>query len=810
MLTKQIDFKFYKYIVVFSILLYIVIGVNKTLVSANSNDHFLSDLEWIKATHGDADSGKKVQKDKPFSMGNDDLDTKIKLKMEDNQINTFEKGLGTIANDPSSISYNITGAGVEHFSTYLGIDQSANAEDPRYAHVEKFEIAVDGKVLYSTIDEYPDGIGYKDAAIKVNIDIPEGAELFELRSYAGEETWGDEAVFAAAKFKATGEFPPAEEIPDDWEPADKRREISNEQPLLMMPLYAHGPKYENGDYAFWGDDTFIEKWESIPDELKPYTVMELHPDDLPKDETSAEDFYEHYLEIAQNYVNPKTNKNEPIPVVLTVYTAGNLSEYTAAHWLTTEWIDEMYENYSSLQGLFSTENYWIWTDTVESNAADYLELSAKHGGYFIWAEQNNGASIEKAMGSEGVTDFKKAAEEYWENFIFMYKNTPAAGGEDAPTSSYMTGLWLTDYAYQWGGLMDTWKWHETGKWQLFEDSNIGQSQGNRQWLTEPEAMLGMEALNIYLNGGSVYTFEHPSYTYGVKNEKSPLYENVIEQFLKYIVAQPAPSKEEIRNKTKVMLHDDFSNLEGGDFFAGLNTEFAQTPLYTTGRYGNIPAVPTAIERDKIEKTLAGTNIDIIDSEKTDLSTLEKRKEMFDNLYPEMYQGDIFAQNLDNRWFVYNYKYNEDVVQTGEDMVLANTGEEGKEWSANVTIEPHTYVIFEGFDGKLNVNLNNYRVNKDELWEGASTSDEAKQLPEMSKQEAIDWVYTNYINHTKDEEKRLSTIVINEITSEPKIENLSGLEDNYQTPEIDYDPEKNRATVTINANGYIHFNLVTTE
>ncbi len=84
----------------------------------------------------------------------------------------------------------------------------------------------------------------------------------------------------------------------------------------------------------------------------------------------------------------------------------------------------------------------------------------------------------------------------------------------------MTGLWLADYAYQWGGLMDTWKWYETGKWKLFEQSSIGKTQGNRQWLTQPEAMLGAEAMNIYLNGGSVYNFEHPAYTYGVRNEES--------------------------------------------------------------------------------------------------------------------------------------------------------------------------------------------------------------------------------------------------------------------------------------------------
>ncbi|MDS2370270.1 glycoside hydrolase family 98 domain-containing protein, partial [Streptococcus pneumoniae] len=81
-------------------------------------------------------------------------------------------------------------------------------------------------------------------------------------------------------------------------------------------------EFNQGKYTFWGGDTLTGKWENIPDDLKPYTVIQLHPDDLPKRDGAARDFYEHMLEEAAKYVNPKTGKNEPIPVILTVYTAG--------------------------------------------------------------------------------------------------------------------------------------------------------------------------------------------------------------------------------------------------------------------------------------------------------------------------------------------------------------------------------------------------------------------------------------------------------------------------------------------------------
>ena len=609
---------------------------------------YLSDLNWISATHGDADTSKKVQKNHPFTAGNNGQDTQISLLMKDGMVRAFEKGIGTVAAYPSVISYDISGAGVSKFKAFVGIDRTGTPLDSNYAHVDKIEVIVDEEVIYSSEKDYPDGISYETEGIYLDLDISENASTFQLKSYAGEYTWADEVVYADAKFMARGTFVD----PDAWQPAEKRREISNTSPLMMIPLYANGETYSQSEkeYGFWGDDTLSGKWEEVPDDLKPYTVIELHPDDLPKRDGAVQDFYEHFLKEAQNHVDQETKESDPIPIVLTVYTAGNQSYYTAAHWITNDWIEEMYRNYSCLQGLFCTENYWVWASGIESRCADYLTISAKYGGYFIWSEQNNGAAIEKAMGTQGQTAFKDAVEKYSDYFIFMYKNTPAGEGNDAPTSSYMTGLWLADYAYQWGGLMDTWKWYETGKWKLFETGNIGKSQGNRQWLTEPEALVGIEAMMIYINGGCIYNFEHPAYTYGVQNEQSPLYKNVIQEFFRYVIKNPAPSKEEMLASTKAIVHGNLSSMGNGNFFVGLNTEMAQSPTYTTGRYGNIPFVPSSISISKLEEAFAGKDIEIVEQGDSRISTLSNRQDFFNSLYAEEYQGDIFAKKVDNTWY----------------------------------------------------------------------------------------------------------------------------------------------------------------
>ena len=767
--------------------------------------YYLSNLNWTSATHGDSDTSKQVQKDHPFTPGNNGEDTPIRLLMQNGNIRTFEKGLGTVAAYPSEITYNINGAGVSEFKAHIGIDRSANYQAAGHAIVEKIEILADDTILYSSQEDYPEGILYTTPAIRVDVEVPENASMLHLKCYAGEQTWADEIVYADAKVVAEGPFID----PDAWEPEEKRREISNQVPLMMIPLYANGEKYAQAErqYTFWGDDTLTGKWEEVPDDLKPYTVIELHPDDLPKQNGSAADFYEHYLEEAQNYVNPKTGENEPIPLVLTVYTAGNQYYYTAAHWLTTAWIEEMYEQYSCLQGIFCTENYWVWASGIENMAAEYLTISAKHGGYFIWSEQNNGASIEKAMGTQGQTAFKEAVEKYSDYFIFMYKNTPAAEGNDAPTSSYMTGLWLTDYVYQWGGLMDTWKWYETGKWKLFESDNIGKTQGNRQWLSEPEALLGIEAMMIYLNGGCVYNFEHPAYTYGVKNEQSPLYTNVIQEFFRYAVENPAPTKDEMLNSTKTIIHGNLSSMGNGNFFVGLNTEMTQSPTYITGRYGNIPAVPSSISSSVLEEKFSGTGIEIVEQGDERIQNMEKRQAYFNSLYENMYDGDIFAQKLEDTWYVYNYKYNEDVNQTAENMSLSVPGVTGGEWNVSAVLEPHTYLIIKEKSDGITVRLNNYRTNKDELWEGAQNASEAAVLPEMSKKDALSWVYTNYINNTQDQERRTTTITLTNLENEPTINNVSGLEGNYTTPEIVYDAETKTANITVISNGYVYFDIM---
>ena len=157
---------------------------------------------------------------------------------------------------------------------------------------------------------------------------------------------------------------------------------------------------------------------------------------------------------------------------------------------------------------------------------------------------------------------------------------------------------------------------------------------------------------------------------------------------------PAPSKGEMLASTKAIVPGNLSSMGNGNFFVGLNTEMAQSPTYTTGRYGNIPFVPSSISISKLEEAFAGKDIEIVEQGDSRISTLSNRQDFFNSLYAEEYQGDIFAKKVDNTWYIANYKYNENVKQTAENMEMII---DDKKVKVSEILEPHSYVILQEKD-----------------------------------------------------------------------------------------------------------------
>lgn len=579
--------------------------------------------------------------------------------------------------------------------------------------------------------------------------------------------------------------------PELGTPSVKRLTVDNKHPLLIMPLY--GKSYNaNTDTAEldWGD-SLVGRWNAVPEDLKSNAIIELHVGGKiglhESDAHSAKAFYENQLKVAQE---------NDIPILMVVATAGQQAIYTGVANMTPEWVDSMFKKYSCLKGVMSTENYWTSWQRVADVGADYLKVAYDNGGFFLWSEHQEPV-IEGVIATE---KFKAALDQYGDSFIFTWKNTPANTNSNAGTASYMQGLWLTGVIGQWGGLADTWKWYEKGFGKLFDgqQSYISGGEEARPVATEPEALLGIEMMSIYTNGGCVYNFEHPAYVYGSYDQNSPAFENVVAQFMRYAIANPAPSKEEVLADTKAAFYGRLSTLKsaGNLLQQDINWKDATLPTQMTGRYGLIPAVPYAVDEDVVNSTFEGKTIVTEHSSEVQKNN---KKSFFEGKYPETYTGTGFAQQVKDTWYLYNSSVNENKNQN------ANIPLEG-ETRMDVTMTPHTYVILSEAEGNITVKLNNYRVDKDSIWENYGSAPNNERWDTDHNTKLQDWVRDEYIPAPADDELRTTTFKLENIEAKPKVQITAGQDGQYETPTVTYDAEGKTATVTVKSNGYVDFTI----
>ncbi len=89
-------------------------------------------------------------------------------------------------------------------------------------------------------------------------------------------------------------------------------------------------------------------------------------------------------------------------------------------------------------------------------------------------------------------------------------------------------------------------------------------------------------------------------------------------------------------------------------------------------------------------------------------------------------------------------------------------------------------------------------------EGATDATSARALPQLSKPDAIDWVYNNYIHNTANSEQRQTVYVMKNVKVKPTIEILKSTDSDIQTPQIEFDEVTKTARITVVNNGFAEF------
>ena len=501
----------------------------------------------------------------------------------------------------------------------------------------------------------------------------------------------------------------AEIVVTSTEPAaTPRMLVDAEHPLLLVSLYAntkHPAWWDNSGVPgvpMQGHNTMEGVWRLIPEDLKPYTAIQLHADDYlghawggTGNKENLQKFYEYHVAIAQE---------KGINIYLTLMTGG-VPINTFRNLIDMDWLNNLIDNNSCIKGVVFAENHHNGdTNAVAQLTAEYLELFSSKGIYLVLTDIDD-ANHRMEKWFENDTLFK-AAQKHHKYLVINSKSTSSSGYNTV--RSFALGTWLSGLADNWGALTDAWAWYEIRYHKLFAPVMNTTYEDVRRVYTFPETLFAMNMLQSYVNGGTVFNAEHPFYCTGVYDEASWVLKESIIPTMRYMIANPAATREQVKDEIKAVYHTD--SYLPTNFAEGLyGTAQDNNLLQTSGRYRTLPVLSSKLSA--AEASAFGRVLKSAD--------LADKVNILNALYPELSTGDAFVETLlggkagqtGRRLLIMNSLFNENKNQsatlTPTDATFAT--------SMGFILTPHTYLIAHETADSIKIDLNNFRTDKDELW-----------------------------------------------------------------------------------------------
>lgn len=502
----------------------------------------------------------------------------------------------------------------------------------------------------------------------------------------------------------------AEIVVTSTEPATTPRMLVDaEHPLLLVSLYAntkHPAWWDNSGIPgvpMQGHNTMEGVWRLIPEDLKPYTAIQLHADDYlghaweggTGNKENLQKFYEYHVAIAQE---------KGINIYLTLMTGG-VPINTFRNLIDMDWLNNLIDNNSCIKGVVFAENHHNGdTGAVAQLTAEYLELFSSKGIYLVLTDIDD-ANHRMEKWFENDTLFK-TAQKHHKYLVINSKSTSSSGYNTV--RSFALGTWLSGLADNWGALTDAWAWYEIRYHKLFEPVMNTTYEDVRRVYTFPETLFAMNMLQSYVNGGTVFNAEHPFYCTGVYDEASWVLKESIIPTMRYMIANPAATREQVKDEIKAVYHTD--SYLPTNFAEGLyGTAQDNNLLQTSGRYRTLPVLSSKLS----------------DAEASAFGRVLKSADLADKInilnaqYLKLSTGDAFVETLlgggagqtGRRLLIMNSLFNENKNQSATliptDAKFAT--------SMGFTLTPHTYLIAHETADSIKIDLNNFRTDKDELW-----------------------------------------------------------------------------------------------
>ncbi len=442
-----------------------------------------------------------------------------------------------------------------------------------------------------------------------------------------------------------------------------RREVSREKPVFITNFYKGG---EGPDQT----DVVTDLWGKIPADLKENTVVMFIADESLKNKPSVTSWITAQADAAQA-------ANIPF------FVQALNGETPTADLIPVSFFRTLAETHSMMQGVNGAELYN--GSNQSSYLAELVQLAVDEGLHFVWTDTNIwGAGTMITWLQDNATLLSKIRANP-QNIIFMNKESFG----DTDTDALNLGMWLSNSIGNWGSSSDWWHWGLNGYGRLW-------GSGSQTWkdiLQYPEAMTVQSMLKVVSQGGTAFKTEAQWFTNVTDGERLAGYEFGIIPFLRDLKsgAIRIPTKQEVLDQNKMVYKGSVYN-ESTMWDTSASNIFPRT-----GRYGIIPMVPS---------TIPNADLSMFEN----IATSGQSQSWFDALYPqEAIASNTFLLRNTKTWYWMNYAENREGVASSsfDPRQSAATG-------FGIEAPNHTFAVMTESTNKVDVILNNYRVNKDNV------------------------------------------------------------------------------------------------
>ena len=503
------------------------------------------------------------------------------------------------------------------------------------------------------------------------------------------------------------------------------------------------------------DEDVAQTVDGLPDDVKPYVVL-----NLAMNHKADPGLLDHYLGQCRDkgvwvMIQPSSGVQHYLDSV-------NISRY-----------EDYYRKYPNLVGYNFCEQAWGFDDETFARRCELycklLEIGSKYGGYLyindMQSVSNNPWNTISKMKKH--PRYAACVRRYSRNLIYGDKLTMALGYYDNESACF--GMFLGGYADNYAVRYDQFSWSFSGRTRLFGEEYGWNIPNDLSYFTCPEALAGISiAEHLMMSGATVIDGPEISSLMIIRHGRmTPGGKNVVADVVRKVVYGTIriPTRDEVRARVKAAYVCNAGSTVDDDLYTGLygidgQKKQNRTYLKRTGRYLTVPTFAEVPE---------GVSFDVIVTQTGDRSyasrwaTNEEKTAELNRLYPEEYTGTMYVGRMDNRLLAYNNYINEDKNTQADIPLKYNTCD-----AVQLDFTPHTFAVIEERADGLEVYLNNYRTDKDDLWLQYPGVSEDDGLPRMEYGDPTRYMEEVFIDNPTDKELRRSVIVVKGCSARPSV------------------------------------------